>query len=397
MVQLRDAVKTRRIGFVLADLGNSWLGGLNYYRSLLTALEARPERRVEPVLFIGKRTRIDAIGDLKDIKIVRSAMLDKDSVAGLLLRSTRKLLNWQGALYALLVHHRIDVLSHFGPIRPAGKLKTIGWLPDFQHIHLPEFFSNAEIRKRNAAFKKTSAECDVVLISSESARKDLAAFAPESIHKARVLHFVPHVLLSNENASESGLARLQEKYGFTDPFFFLPNQFWAHKNHKLVLEALATLKRRNVQVKVLASGNPNDTRSPQHYASLMQYVEQLNLGTHFSSLGVIPYGDLIGLMHHSVAVINPSLFEGWSTTVEEAKALNKIILLSDLPVHREQQPTQGIYFDPRNKDQLAELLISVHNGAIHPTDRGIANAHSHEAKRRAFAVEFEDISLSLLD
>lgn len=44
------------------------------------------------------------------------------------------------------------------------------------------------------------------------------------------------------------------------------------------------------------------------------------------------------LMKHAIAIINPSLFEGGSTTVEEAKSLLKVIILSGIPVHREQNP-----------------------------------------------------------
>lgn len=38
------------------------------------------------------------------------------------------------------------------------------------------------------------------------------------------------------------------------------------------------------------------------------------------------------------ALLNPSRFEGWSTTVEEAKAAGTPMILSDIPVHREQAP-----------------------------------------------------------
>ena len=62
-------------------------------------------------------------------------------------------------------------------------------------------------------------------------------------------------------------------------------------------------------------------------------------------------------MIHSAAVINPSLFEGWSTTVEEAKALDLNIILSDIPVHREQNPDRSIFFNARDPEQLAVILL----------------------------------------
>ena len=64
-------------------------------------------------------------------------------------------------------------------------------------------------------------------------------------------------------------------------------------------------------------------------------------------------------MRQSLAVIQTSLFEGWSTSVEEAIALGKQIILSDIPVHREQNPKQGVYFDPNAPVQLASILENI--------------------------------------
>jgi glycosyltransferase involved in cell wall biosynthesis len=58
--------------------------------------------------------------------------------------------------------------------------------------------------------------------------------------------------------------------------------------------------------------------------------------SNYRVLGVIPRQDMMVLLAHSGGVLNPSRFEGWSTTVEEAKALGKALMLSDIAVHREQ-------------------------------------------------------------
>ena len=57
--------------------------------------------------------------------------------------------------------------------------------------------------------------------------------------------------------------------------------------------------------------------------------------------------------------MQPSLFEGWSTVVEDAKCLNKFIFLSDLPVHREQNPANVCFFDPYDEDALTDKLLKV--------------------------------------
>ncbi len=61
-------------------------------------------------------------------------------------------------------------------------------------------------------------------------------------------------------------------------------------------------------------------------------------------------------MRASAATINPSLFEGWSTTVEEAKAIGAPMILSNLAVHREQAGERAIYFDPHDPADLADRI-----------------------------------------
>ena len=74
---------------------------------------------------------------------------------------------------------------------------------------------------------------------------------------------------------------------------------------------------------------------------------------------VVPYKDVMSLMFHSIAIINPSKFEGWSSSVEQAKSMGKKIILSNINVHREQNPKRGIYFNPNNYNKLTSIMINI--------------------------------------
>jgi len=71
---------------------------------------------------------------------------------------------------------------------------------------------------------------------------------------------------------------------------------------------------------------------------------------------MIPYSDLSALMRVCTALVNPSLFEGWSTTVEEARVMGTPMLLSDIAVHKEQMHTQAVYFNRYDAQFLADIL-----------------------------------------
>ena len=192
------------------------------------------------------------------------------------------------------------------------------------------------------------------MVSSHSAQQDLQKFAPQQAHKARVLQFVAAPDL--EACRDIRAADLERRYGFAGRYFLVPNQFWAHKNHRVIIEALHLLRSSGKPVTVVATGSTADYRQPGYFDSLRQQLRERQLEDSFKVLGVVPYAHLLALMRDAVAILNPSLFEGWSTSVEEAKSLGKQVVLSDIPVHREQMPAHGRYFAPDDAPALAQHL-----------------------------------------
>ncbi|HEV2697788.1 MAG TPA: glycosyltransferase [Terriglobales bacterium] len=163
------------------------------------------------------------------------------------------------------------------------------------------------------------------------------------------------------------------------------------------MDALRVLKDQGVNVCVIASGNTADHRQPGYFNDLMSQVRQADVEDRFLTVGTVSYPDLLALMAGSVAVINPSRFEGWSTTVEEAKSMGKVVLLSDLRVHREQAPERGRYFSPDDAEGLAKVMEE----ALVSYDSVVDQKMIREAQRAlpdrllAFARGYEDIVLEL--
>jgi len=124
------------------------------------------------------------------------------------------------------------------------------------------------------------------------------------------------------------------------------------------VEALTLLKPRFPEIVVACTGSTFEFHKPGFFSKLIKLVRQRGLEQNFRYLGVVPHEQIYPFMRQSLAVLQPSLFEGWSTTVEEAKSLGKSVLLSALPVHLEQDPPGGVYFDPHDPQALASCLIA---------------------------------------
>jgi glycosyltransferase involved in cell wall biosynthesis len=372
------------------------LGSVNYYRNLLTAISTLPERKIEPVLLLGERADPGILNGLPALEVIRSRWLDQPS-AGWAVRKV-----WQQAfagdpfLDRFLRSHAIDVLSHSDFLGKRAHVPAICWIGDFQHRDLPQFFSRSERLYRDRDFRLQCRHATRIILSSHDAQRALSEFEPSALAKSRVLQFVAQPRV---NADTTDLATLQERYDFAGPYFHVPNQFWAHKNHTLILDAIAIMKSRGEEVLVISTGAKEDYRQPRYFDQLMAHAEDAGVGGSFRVLGVIPYNDLIGLMVNSVAMLNPSRSEGWSTSVEESKSLGKRIILSDLPVHREQAPIDGVFIDPDDPAGLADAMSEV----LRTFDPGAEAVRSARAQRdlpgrvQAFARLYQEIVLEVAE
>ena len=370
-----------RVGFA-PTFDSGWVGGLNYYRNLFLALAVARDAEFAFTLFAGRSTNLGWVPDNVALRVVRSSLLDPGAPSNFLRRAMRRLLGHDVLLAGLASD--VEVLSHSGPLgreRP----RTVGWFPDLQHLHLPEFFSAAERRARDRAVAQHLRGCDVLLVSSESARADLLGF-PDAVEATIVV--LRFVATPPDTSRTPDTAAIRAKYSLPERYLYLPNQFWVHKNHRLIVDALLSAHGKGICV--VCTGDTRDYRRPGYYEELAAAARPL--GNAFRVLGLVPLADTAALMRDAVAVINPSLFEGWSTTVEEAKSLGKRVLLSDIKVHREQAPERSRYFDPRVAEDAAKAMreaLDTYEPAeeVHAA-RDAANALP--ARQRAFADTYLD-------
>jgi glycosyltransferase involved in cell wall biosynthesis len=342
-----------RVGLVVGHTDYSWVGGLNYLRTLVAAVQSLPDRTIQLVLLFSEATPSHIRQAFPGTEQVSSSWLTGGRINRLLRRSARLLFGIDMPLESLLRRNDIPVLSHSWHFDHASNTRTIEWIPDLQHRHLPAFFSDVERRTRDRHYRRAIRSSAALVVSSHAALNDLREFDPAAAEKSHVLQFVAH---PDVHATRTVRHELELKYQIRGEYFHLPNQFWAHKNHRIVVEALGLLKTSGLNPLVLCTGLTVDHKRPEFFESLMSFARAMRVEDQFRPLGVVPREDLYGLMEHSVSVINPSFFEGWSSTVEEAKALGKRIILSKLPVHIEQAPRRGTYFDPSDAPALASHM-----------------------------------------
>lgn len=376
-----------RIAFTIIGGKTAWMGGINYLRNLLFALSKLNNERVYPVLLVGKKIDEKLVHKFEGLaEIRRDSLFDRFSLKWYTDMILRDLFRINPLFNKLVEQEKIDIVSHSYIYGRDLKCISINWIPDFQHCRLPKMFSKSNYLVRNYRLKALARYSDSIILSSFDALNDFDKFAPQYKSKGRVIHFVSQIPDSLPDAND-----IQKKYSISGKYFLLPNQFWAHKNHRVVFEAINIIKEIQPDILLVCSGKMKDDRNPKFMDSLRDFIEINTLQENIKLLGLIPYDDVLSLMKGSISVINPSFFEGWSSSVEEAKNMGKNLILSNINVHVEQASSYATFFDANNITELSNILFREWNNPSKSKETNLKeNLRSNTIR---FATEYESLIL----
>jgi glycosyltransferase involved in cell wall biosynthesis len=343
-----------RIAFEIAG-GDTWQAGISYIKTFVYALKHTYGDDVA-LYFLSPGASIpEDIGEAAG-KVLKITPYREWTTLWVGEQGIKYLFGYDLRKTRVLKRHEIDVVFAFLLLQRYGSIPTLSWIPDFQHIHLPEMFSALERRQRDWTFLHTTKISSRIILMSQSVKKDFETFAPQYAGKARVLQAVSHI---PESIYEADLKSVLNLYHLPEKFVYIPNQFWRHKNHEMAFRALKILKESGVKVDVVCSGYPGDYRHPSYFADLLQKISSWGIRDQVALLGMIPRIHIFMLMRQAICVLNPSLFEGFGLTGDEARSLGKRVLLSDIAAHQEQDPPKATYFNPHDFKDLAEKLSMI--------------------------------------
>lgn len=233
---------------------------------------------------------------------------------------------------------------------------TVSYIYDLQHKHMPELFKEAELLKRDIYFRKMLSCYDHAFTQSYDTKNDLIKSYGEIANDVYVMYAYPHKIETTSNAG----ADIYDKYGIDQPFFMVCNQFWIHKNHQVVFDALEILYNKGIRdVMVVCTGDTNDYRNPQYFLDVKKHIDMLCCRKNIKILGYIDKEDQIYLLQHSISLIQPTLFEGnpGGGAVVDAMAYGVPCIVSDIPVNLEIPKCfrldTTVFFEKKDASSLA--------------------------------------------
>jgi glycosyltransferase involved in cell wall biosynthesis len=354
MAETGSALKRKKIGLLLTG-DYSWAGGLYYVLNIIKALDYLDDvDKPELVIFYNQFTPKEILSEIKYPYHKKVQLRNPTLFFRFLNRIFRIFFNSNIYLKLLINPYHLDFLYPISEFHPDMKLncKIVNWIYDLQHKYLPEYFSKTEIDRREQNFNNINKHASHIVVSSYDTLHRVKAFYPDSHAKFYVLQFVSII----NRSQVADIDEVKKKYHIERPYFIVANQFWQHKNHLVVFKALAELKKSHPDILVVCTGTKTDHRNKKYFDLISSYISSESLHNNILFTGFIPREEQAALIKNSIAIIQPSKFEGWGTVVEDAKTLNKPVILSNINVHHEQIAGSNMFFSPDDSVKLAQLI-----------------------------------------
>ena len=257
---------------------------------------------------------------------------------------------WKSELRKIIVSRKIDLLLVNQQLIPIPNLpcKVITPVHDLMHRYEAQFSElRGQVEYRDLIFNDIALNSNIILVDSNLGAKQFKECYPRSVKgvKFEVLPFV----VTDE------LEQCEEEYIDTPKrYVFYPAQFWEHKNHIRLIQAIEILKKRGLDVKLVLSGSKKN-----YYANVVQYIKEHGLEEDVDIKGFVTTGELKYLYSHALALVMPTFFGPTNIPPLEAMKLGCPPIVSGKYAMGEQVGDAGLTFDPTNPEDMANCIEKV--------------------------------------
>jgi glycosyltransferase involved in cell wall biosynthesis len=232
---------------------------------------------------------------------------------------------------------------------------------DLNHRLQPEFpevSAFGEINNREHFYINTFKYATLILVDSEIGKADVLRFYGNLIDedRIRILPFYPPIVKRSLPQPQE-LERVRAKYNLPSRYFFYPAQFWLHKNHALILEALKLIANEGHEgVTVIFCGAYWTYTMAQNFKDVMTLAMKLGIADRVRYLGSVADEDIAALYTLSAGLVMPTFFGPTNIPPLEAWYFGRPVITSDIRGARAQNGNAALLVDPRSPVALAEAM-----------------------------------------
>ena len=240
--------------------------------------------------------------------------------------------------FVLTIHDLI--LHHY----PTGKAST-----------LPFPFYVLKVIGYKYLIRKASENAKKVIAVSKATKDEIIDHLKIPSEKISVIYEAADQKISNLKSQISNKSQ-NTKYSILNTKYFLfVGNVYPHKNAEKLIKAFEILLQYFPDAELIFAG-----KEDYFYKRLKNFVKKIGHEKNIKFLGYIPDEELSNLYKNAVALVVPSLMEGFGLPALEAMANKCLVLASSIPSLKEVCREDAIYFDPYNGNDIAEKMKKVY-------------------------------------
>ncbi len=227
---------------------------------------------------------------------------------------------------------------------PGGKRKIIT-VHDLCFIEKPLLVMEEAVDYFKESFLKEIEKADGIIAVSEFTKSKILQLAGNK-HESKI-----RVIYEGSDIKEVK----PEKPDFEVPkeYFLFVGTIEPRKNLSRLFKAISIVKKSFSDIKLLVVG-----KKGWAYREILSLIPKLDIEENIILTNYVSRNQLRFLYDNSLALIFPSLYEGFGLPLLEAVYLKKSVLASNIEVFKEIYKDYPIYFDPLSSDEIAEKILN---------------------------------------
>jgi len=219
------------------------------------------------------------------------------------------------------------------------------------------FYSSLQTIYAKHFIKSAIRKADRIITVSKKTREDLINYFGAPYEKIRVIYEGVAPQFFSMPGPEIREAVLK-KFGISDKFFLYIGLVKPHKNVKRLLSVFTRLRReKRLKASLVIIG-----KKDKHYRVGYEELKHLKTGDGIYYLPSVHSPEELSCFYGSaVALVHPSLYEGFGLTVLEAMASGLPVIASDAGSLPEVAGDAAYFVDPRSEESIAEAMVRMEN------------------------------------
>jgi glycosyltransferase involved in cell wall biosynthesis len=225
---------------------------------------------------------------------------------------------------------------------------------DLQYLYYPEYFTRSKLTYLANMVPRSAEAARLIFTPSEYTRRTVIERLDVD---PSIVIVVPHGVSPREQPGPA--SNVRARYDLGGPFFVYPAATYPHKNHLVLIQALARLLESHPEVTLVLTGARGSEQWGTAHSTerrIAEEIRRLRISERVRPLGYVPADDLDALYREAVARTFPSRFEGFGAPILEAWGRGCPVIAADATALPEIVGDAGYLVSPDNPEEWAHAM-----------------------------------------